>query len=103
MDDIRTRLEERLAMLEGRMDRLKNRRRALLPADSEDQAQALSSDEVVDALDEAARGEIAGLRAALTRLDAGEYGLCSVCGEAIPAGRLAAMPLTTRCIDHADE
>ncbi len=31
---------------------------------------------------------IAGLRKALTRIDAGEFGYCDRCGEAIPAGRL---------------
>lgn len=102
MDDIRARLEERLATLEQRLGRIKDSRRSLLPPDSEDQAQALSSHEVVDALDDAARAEIAGLRAALGRLATGQYGACEVCGEPIPAGRLAAMPLTTRCIDHAD-
>jgi len=35
---------------------------------------------------------------ALRRLDAGEYGYCFVCGDEIPAQRLAADPTSTRCL-----
>jgi DnaK suppressor protein len=38
---------------------------------------------------------------ALARLDDGSYGTCEVCGGAIGAERLDAMPATARCIDHA--
>lgn len=37
-------------------------------------------------------------RAALARLEAGEYGRCSTCGEPIPPARLAAQPFAVRCI-----
>ena len=38
---------------------------------------------------------------ALARIDAGTYGTCEVCDEQIGAERLAAMPATHRCINHA--
>lgn len=38
---------------------------------------------------------------ALCLMDKGEYGICAVCGEAIPALRLRAIPWTRRCIDCA--
>lgn len=38
---------------------------------------------------------------ALTRLDDGTYGNCEVCGKAIAAPRLEALPATRYCIDHA--
>nr|WP_172151390.1 TraR/DksA C4-type zinc finger protein [Isoptericola chiayiensis] len=41
------------------------------------------------------------LRAALDRVVAGTYGVCEVCGRAIPAARLAARPAATRCVEHA--
>ncbi|MEG3616372.1 TraR/DksA family transcriptional regulator [Isoptericola haloaureus] len=41
------------------------------------------------------------LRAALGRVEAGTYGVCEVCGRAIPAGRLEARPAATRCVEHA--
>ncbi len=37
-------------------------------------------------------------RAALARLDAGDYGTCIDCGEPIPAPRLQAQPFAIRCI-----
>lgn len=37
-------------------------------------------------------------RLALARLDAGEYGVCTDCGESIPAARLQAQPFAVRCI-----
>lgn len=39
--------------------------------------------------------------AALTRLAAGTYGACAVCGEPIAEGRLEARPWTPFCIRHA--
>jgi len=37
-------------------------------------------------------------RAALARLEAGEYGTCATCGEPIPAERLQALPFAVRCV-----
>jgi DnaK suppressor protein len=37
-------------------------------------------------------------RLALARLEAGDYGACINCGDAIPAARLAAQPFAVRCI-----
>lgn len=52
-------------------------------------------------------GESDGLRrllqevdAALTRLEAGAYGLCETCHDPIEADRLMADPLTRYCLDH---
>jgi DnaK suppressor protein len=36
---------------------------------------------------------------ALMRVDAGSYGLCERCGEAIPVARLEVLPYTTFCVD----
>jgi RNA polymerase-binding transcription factor DksA len=36
--------------------------------------------------------------AALARLEAGDYGTCSHCGEPIPFGRLLVMPEATHCL-----
>lgn len=45
--------------------------------------------------------QLAGVEAALARLDAGTYGRCAVCGEPIPPARLEAMPSARTCIQHA--
>ncbi|HIC28915.1 MAG TPA: TraR/DksA family transcriptional regulator, partial [Rhodospirillales bacterium] len=38
------------------------------------------------------------VRAALKRLDEDEFGICSQCGEDIPAGRIATDITVARCI-----
>lgn len=38
---------------------------------------------------------------AIGRLEAGNYGMCEECGEAIEPARLEAMPATRFCIKHA--
>jgi DnaK suppressor protein len=37
-------------------------------------------------------------RTALARLEAGDYGTCTDCGETIPVARLQAQPFAVRCI-----
>lgn len=44
--------------------------------------------------------EMAGVEAALRRLDEGTYHLCEECGRPLEATALEADPLTTRCRDH---
>ena len=39
------------------------------------------------------------LRTALTRLDEGEYGVCTECGDAIPARRLRALLDARTCVE----
>jgi RNA polymerase-binding transcription factor DksA len=57
--------------------------------------------EQMSALLRAARERLQALDAALTRVAAGDYGVCSSCGGAIAAGRLEARPDTTTCVTCA--
>lgn len=41
------------------------------------------------------------VRHARSRVAAGTYGTCEVCGEQIPAERLEARPHVSRCVRHA--
>jgi RNA polymerase-binding transcription factor DksA len=41
------------------------------------------------------------VRRAQQRLHEGTYGVCEVCGEPIPDGRLEARPWATRCVAHS--
>lgn len=50
------------------------------------------------ALLESARDHLAELDDALERLERGEYGVCSVCGEPIAVERLEALPTTRTCV-----
>lgn len=44
---------------------------------------------------------VALIKAALTRLDEGEYGFCLECGDEISPGRLKADPAVPRCLGCA--
>ena len=57
--------------------------------------------DVLDDLDDMAQSEIRGIDAALDRIEAGTYGDCVTCGEEIDAERLALLPHTPFCKDHA--
>ncbi|MBD3782743.1 MAG: TraR/DksA C4-type zinc finger protein [Micrococcales bacterium] len=47
------------------------------------------------------RAHLGELDAALVRVEEGRYGLCTVCGEPIPDGRLEARPTARTCVRHA--
>lgn len=48
-----------------------------------------------------AEEHLAEIEAAQQRIADGTYGLCEVCGAAIPQGRLEARPTARTCIEHA--
>jgi RNA polymerase-binding transcription factor DksA len=41
------------------------------------------------------------VRRARQRVADGSYGVCEVCGEPIPEGRLEARPWAVRCVKHS--
>jgi YteA family regulatory protein len=50
-------------------------------------------------LEENSEHVLAGIEAALKRIEEGTYGTCSNCGKQIPEDRLEALPWATLCID----
>lgn len=101
--EIRRRLLARREALQGRVRDIAagaGRGRPLDP-DFEEQAIERQNEEVVEALDAAARHELTQIAAALSRLDQGEYGICAHCGEDIPVERLRAVPYADRCVNCA--
>jgi RNA polymerase-binding protein DksA len=87
--------------LDARLERITaNLRRGLEP-DSKEQAKQLEDRDVVDALGNEAREELARISATLRRMDSGEYGKCNECGEVIGDDRLNAYPYADECIDCA--
>jgi DnaK suppressor protein len=66
------------------------------PEDS--RAQVATERELEFALGERETAELAAIDAALARIEAGIYGLCTDCGVTIPAARLQASPEAWRCI-----
>jgi RNA polymerase-binding protein DksA len=101
-EELRRRLERKKAELVARLERITANLRRGFEADSKEMAKQLEDSEVVDALGNEAREEIAKISAALQRMDAGDYGLCVECGDEIAVGRLEAYPYADECIDCAE-
>lgn len=95
---VRTQLQARLDALLKRVGEITDDLRRPGDRDWQERAAELENDEVLENLDESSRAEVAQVRAALRRLDAGTYGRCARCGEPIGAARLAAIPSTTTCV-----
>lgn len=45
------------------------------------------------------RDELEAIEEALSRIDEGSYGICTDCGQRIPARRLEALPFAVRCVE----
>lgn len=97
----KTQLEDRLAELKSRLDRLGHDLREPVTADFEDQAVEREDDEVQEDLVAAGHQEIRMIEAALHRIEAGTYGTCANCGDPISVQRLYLLPHTPICRDCA--
>ena len=99
---VRSRLEERRHHLMTRRDRIRSdlqRSAGPLSADFAEQAVEVENDEALTAIERSAQMELGAIDEALERLAQGKYGICKVCGGAIPAPRLLALPQSVRCAD----
>jgi RNA polymerase-binding transcription factor DksA len=99
---IKNRLSERYQTLLSRLSKIENDRRHRTHALSPDWADAAierENDEVLDRLAESTAQEVAGVRRALDRIEAGQYGICERCQHAIAPPRLRAIPHATLCAD----
>ncbi|WP_394289402.1 TraR/DksA C4-type zinc finger protein [Microbacterium sp.] len=110
VDEVTARLRARAAELDALERRLAQEDAAIRA----DRADATADDEHdpegstlsgewqrIEVLRRAAASDRAEVDAALARVAAGTYGVCEVCGRAIPAARLEARPTATRCVEHA--
>jgi DnaK suppressor protein len=83
------------AVLSGRATGEGDLRSDQLPAE---QAAETLNRELDTSVERRVRTELEEVEAALRRLDGGRYGLCEVCGQEIPAGRLEALPAARYCV-----
>ena len=72
-------------------------------ADSAEQVTERENEDVLRNLQEETRAELQQVRAAIKRIEDGEYGVCSSCGGKISGGRLEALPYATLCIKCAEQ
>ena len=91
-------LTERLQELQARVSHIDAEMHQLLPADFEEQAADLESQDSLQGIEKATLHEMAQIKHAIDRIHNGQYGMCSQCGEPIAVSRLKAQPTATRCI-----
>ncbi len=101
-DALRAELKRKKKELSTRLDRIHKNLRRGYEADSKERAKQLEDNEVVDALGNEARAEIAKINAALLRMERGEFGICTECGLPINGARLEAYPYADECIECAE-
>jgi len=100
-EQLRAELQAKKTELIQRLERISANLQRGFNADSKEMAKELEDSEVVDALGNEAREEVAKISAALVRLDNGRYGTCSECAEPIDAARLKVYPYADECIECA--
>ena len=101
-EELKTELQERLAMLQTRLASIKKDATRPHSDDSGEQAQERENDEVIDAIGNETAQSIREIQLALERISAGTYGICDSCGEEISTARLEALPQATRCVNCAE-
>ena len=97
--NIRAQLAKRLDTLIAHAGRIEGELTQPLSADSKEQASEIEDDDMLATEDSILLQEIASVRAAIGRIDAGHYGNCFSCGAPISQARLAAVPEATLCTD----
>ncbi len=100
---LRQSLVARLEELGHRVHDYKGILREPLDADFAEQAAQMEGDEVTADLEHVAILESEPIKVAVSRIDAGSYGECEICGSGINPKRLQALPYATDCIDCASK
>ncbi|RMA43270.1 TraR/DksA family transcriptional regulator [Rhodophyticola porphyridii] len=90
-------LLDRLADLEERLHEIEDELDSHQSKDWEELATEREDDEVLEQMGVSGQAEIRQIKAALARIEAGEYGLCTKCDEAISEERLDLLPFTPFC------
>lgn len=102
-ESMRRALTARLTELTDQVARIEAERREPLDDDFAEQAVAREDDEALDVVERSALAELTSTRQAIERLDAGTYGTCTACGNAIAPARLIALPAAALCIECASQ
>jgi RNA polymerase-binding transcription factor DksA len=97
----KTQLLARLADLKGRLTSIDHELARPQSADWDETAVEREGDEVLEGIGLQGQQEIRQIEAALERIEAGTYGYCVSCGEAIAEDRLDLIPAAPLCHDCA--
>ncbi|MEO1607964.1 MAG: TraR/DksA family transcriptional regulator [Pseudomonadota bacterium] len=86
-----------MAELDARLHRIEDHLEQPPNPDWEDGAQEAEMDEVLEGLGSAGQIEMEAIHAAIARIKAGTYGVCTRCGNDISSARLDVIPHTNLC------
>lgn len=100
--DEKKRLEGRVVALSSQ-DPFRDPERTIDNAASDTEASEESDHDRVEALVEELNAQLRSVKQALTRIDDGTYGFCTVCKTMIDTDRLSALPTATLCLKHEKE
>lgn len=104
LNDIKTELLQRKAELEEQLSNLYTEKVAdTQVGDTGDQALSSNLESLRDALQDTEINEFSRILQALQMIEAGTYGICEDCGNAIAEKRLKSYPNATRCIACQEE
>lgn len=92
--DLQSKLQELIAQVEDIDEKLSETG----DDDSQERAVESQNDEVLEEVGEATQDEIRQIKLALSQIEAGRYGICTACGEAIGNERMEVLPDATKCI-----
>lgn len=98
---IKKELEEKLIELNARAHEIDDDLSEPPDADWSDNAIESENDEVLEGVGAMTLAEIKQIETALSKIEAGTYGICQKCDEKIPVARLQALPYATTCIKCA--
>jgi len=93
------RRDDILKKLRDDLGSLRDSNSSVTSGDPADAAFGAGSDEMASQLAELDSRELSQIERALAQLRQGTYGICELCQEKIPIGRLNALPYTTLCIE----
>lgn len=93
----KTALETRLRELDSRLHEIEDELDSHQAKDWSELAVEREEDEVLEGMGKSGLAEIEQIRAALSRIEEGSYGVCVTCGNEISADRLDVLPATPFC------
>lgn len=99
-EEIRVHIRKEIANLEKSVETITDLLDDDVQADANDwftTKESNPSKEINEMALEKARKKIITLREVLNRIDSPDFGICSVCGKDIPAGRIKIVPNASRC------
>lgn len=95
---VKAELEEKLRELTSRAEEIDHDLSEPPDDDWSENAIESENDEVLERVGGMALDEIRKIKLALSKIDAGTYGVCERCNKKIARQRLEALPYATRCI-----